>query len=304
MAGVAPYRPNSLDGGNPFLAGDKDGAYVERPVDHRQRRARCAESPASFADHFSQARHVLGEHDRGGEGAHRPCLHVRAWQVLRGDDQAAPAPGAGPDRSGALRAGCAGLGLDIPAPDPDQMAEPRPDPSSPAPRCPRSVGSGRWTDGPSASSSIQRAPWTASTAARRALLAQKVTPLVIAPTGGTLPDGTAIQRSLLTARSVEFDALLVAGAPAPKVDEIGQVDRRRRPASCADDGPEGRAAAPGVLPTGQGTGRLGCGADALSTLLGDQPGILTGTDPAEVTDELLELMRGHRVWERFPAASA
>ena len=32
--------------------------------------------------------------------------------------------------------------------------------------------------------------------------------MVIAPTGGTLPDGTGVQRTFLTARSVEFDALL------------------------------------------------------------------------------------------------
>ena len=131
-----------------------------------------------------------------------------------------------------------------------------------------------------------------------------MTPLVIAPSGGTLPDGTAIQRSLLTARSVEFDALLVVGAPAAKVDEIGQIDR-----------PAGQPAVPTTDPRvdlllqecfrqAKALAGWGAGADALSTLLGDQPGILTGTDPAEVTDELLELMRGHRVWERFPAASA
>ena len=54
--GVAPYRPNSLDGGCPFHAtGAKDGAFVEVA-------ARVAEStkvrelPASFEDHYSQVR--------------------------------------------------------------------------------------------------------------------------------------------------------------------------------------------------------------------------------------------------------
>lgn len=31
-AGVAPYRPNSLDGGNPFPAGDDENAFVDVPV--------------------------------------------------------------------------------------------------------------------------------------------------------------------------------------------------------------------------------------------------------------------------------
>ncbi|MGZ5405942.1 MAG: catalase, partial [Nocardioides sp.] len=54
--GVAPYQPNSLDGGNPFPAsGSRDRAFVEVPV-------RVAESvktranPASFDDHYSQVR--------------------------------------------------------------------------------------------------------------------------------------------------------------------------------------------------------------------------------------------------------
>lgn len=32
-SGVAPYRPNSLDGGCPFLAGADSGAYIESPVE-------------------------------------------------------------------------------------------------------------------------------------------------------------------------------------------------------------------------------------------------------------------------------
>ena len=53
--GVAPYRPNSLDGGCPFLAGAKDGAFVE--VAARVAEAtKTRDKPASFDDHYSQAR--------------------------------------------------------------------------------------------------------------------------------------------------------------------------------------------------------------------------------------------------------
>ncbi|MFD0887893.1 catalase, partial [Streptosporangium algeriense] len=54
-AGVAPYKPNSLDGGCPFFAGAHEGGYVETPVRVAAAR-KVREAPASFADHFSQPR--------------------------------------------------------------------------------------------------------------------------------------------------------------------------------------------------------------------------------------------------------
>ena len=51
--GLAPYLPNSIDDGHPLVASAKQGAYVNVPrvVDGEKLR----DSPASFADHFSQA---------------------------------------------------------------------------------------------------------------------------------------------------------------------------------------------------------------------------------------------------------
>ncbi len=53
--GVAPYRPNSLDGGCPFLAGEDTGAYIEVPVEVPAA-YKVRDAAASFDDHFSQAR--------------------------------------------------------------------------------------------------------------------------------------------------------------------------------------------------------------------------------------------------------
>src|SRR5690625_1554257 len=51
--GVAPYQPNSLDGGCPFMAGTDDAALVE--VAQQIADAQIVrEAPASFDDHFSQ----------------------------------------------------------------------------------------------------------------------------------------------------------------------------------------------------------------------------------------------------------
>ncbi|MFD7660642.1 catalase, partial [Actinosynnema sp. NPDC059797] len=54
-SGVAPYKPNSLDGGCPFFAGMDAGAFAEvaAPVAASVKQRR---SPASFSDHFSQPR--------------------------------------------------------------------------------------------------------------------------------------------------------------------------------------------------------------------------------------------------------
>ena len=54
-AGVAPYRPNSLDGGCPFVAGDSEGAFLDVPQ-AVVAGSKVRELSASFDDHFSQAR--------------------------------------------------------------------------------------------------------------------------------------------------------------------------------------------------------------------------------------------------------
>jgi catalase len=38
-------------------------------------------------------------------------------------------------------------------------------------------------------------------------------PLVVAPHGGKLPDGIVVQRGFGATRSVEFDAVILAGGP-------------------------------------------------------------------------------------------
>ena len=50
--GVAPYHPNSLDGGCPFVV--TEGAFIEAPR-IPEANARVRQLPASFEDHFSQA---------------------------------------------------------------------------------------------------------------------------------------------------------------------------------------------------------------------------------------------------------
>ena len=54
--GVAPYQPNTLDGGCPFFAGADDGAFVDVAGARCRPRRKVRANPASYDDHYSQAR--------------------------------------------------------------------------------------------------------------------------------------------------------------------------------------------------------------------------------------------------------
>jgi catalase len=133
-------------------------------------------------------------------------------------------------------------------------------------------------------------------------------PLVIAARAGTRDAGghqVDVQRTFATARSIEFDAILLAGAPAPASDAYGARDAK------ADDD----LAAAGVdsrvllLLTeayrhGKALGAWADGADALEAvgIATDSPGVVAADEPGPVLEGVTELLAGHRVWDRFTPA--
>jgi catalase len=141
-------------------------------------------------------------------------------------------------------------------------------------------------------------------AVRRALLDADVLRLVIAPVGGLLPDGTAVQRTFLTGRSVELDALILLGSPAPGSDAV--------PARDAKAGAAGDTTVfdPRVSPMLEETFRhskaiagAGDGAALLAGLGYElSPDVVTSDDADVEVEQLLALLATHRVWERFPAS--
>ena len=120
---------------------------------------------------------------------------------------------------------------------------------------------------------------------RKALTAQGAQLLVIAPHGGelgTLRHKQVVERTTVTARSVEFDAVVVADG-APKDNDIKAVVllqeayRQLKPFAAWGDGAQVLTAA-GIDPEG--------------------PGVLTGTSAKKLAAELVAAMGQHKVWAR------
>jgi catalase len=301
--GTAPYRPNSLDGGCPFLAGADNAAYIETPV-ALPAATKVREAPASFSDHFSQARlfwlsmspvereHIIAAYTFELSKCYEQSIKERALKVLANID---------PQLCEHV---ATGLGLSAPAATvPLVAADPSPALSQVGKTWPldgRIIGI--VADGSGDLAGVR--------SVRRAVLDVGMVPLVIAPTGGKLDaDGTPItvQRTFATARSVEYDAILLAGVPGPGSDAYGARD-----AKAADEMASAVAAIdPRVLLLVSEAFRHGkaiggwAGAESILAAAGvpaESPGIVTGEDGAGVLEGVSELLGRHRVWERFPAA--
>jgi catalase len=211
--GVAAYHPNSIDGDEPKPASAKDGGYVQTPrvIDGSAVRAQ----PASFDDHFSQATmfyrslspieqaHVVEAFTFELGKVYEQDIKQRELQVLANVD------------TDLCEQVAAGLGLAAPKGRPAQdviispalvqiLAEPGPIDG-------RKIGV----------IADERSDLAGVSKLVKSAAGLGVTALVIAPVGGVLKAGrrgVTVDRTLLTARSIEFDALVVAGGTTPTAD--------------------------------------------------------------------------------------
>ena len=211
--GLAPYHPNSIDGDEPLLAGPKDGGYVQSPrvIDGTAVRAQ----PVSFDDHFSQATmfyrslsviekaHVVEAFTFELGKVYEQAIKERELQVLANVD------------ADLCEQVAAGLGL--PAPNGDPADDVAVSPAlvqlldEPGPVDGRKIAI--IADGGSDLAGI------ATLVKHAAKLG--VTALVVAPVGGVLKAGRRkvnVDRTFATARSIEFDAVVVAAGTAPSAD--------------------------------------------------------------------------------------
>ncbi|WP_328338499.1 catalase [Micromonospora sp. NBC_00421] len=294
-AGVAPYRPNSLDGGNPFPAGDAEHAFLDVPVTVAEA-PKVRANPASFDDHFSQARlfwlsmspvereHIVRAYTFELGKCYHQAIRERQLQCLANIDPVLCAEVA--------------TGLGLPAPQPTvPLADVAPSPAL------SQVG-GLWpADGRTVGIVVDAGADAAGVEqVRREVFAAGMVPLVIAAHGGTV-GGLTVQRTFATGRSVELDALLLAGAPAPAPDALPARDAK---AGAAD----ATVVDPRVLLLVQECWRhakvIGAWGDGVRVLelagVVGAVGVVTGDSGAGVLADAQTLMAAHRVWERFPAS--
>ncbi|MFJ4126541.1 catalase [[Kitasatospora] papulosa] len=297
--GVAPYRPNSLGGGRPFLAGADTGAYIEVPLDLPATR-KVRDAPASFDDHFSQARqfwlsmtptereHIAAAYTFELGKCWEQSIKERGLRVLANIDLELCTQVA------------AGLGLPVPeASLPPAVVEPSPALSQLGELWPvdgRIVGI--VTDGADDLDGVREV--------RRAILDAGMVPLVIAPTGGTLGpdhDPVTVQRTFTTARSVEFDAILLAGAPAPAADSYGARDAKVEDVAATATGVDPRLL---LMVTeayrhGKAIGAWGSGVSVLESagVPTNSAGVVADGATSAVLEAVTSLLKGHRAWDRF-----
>ncbi|MER5732211.1 catalase [Streptomyces sp. NPDC002138] len=300
--GVAPYRPNSLDGGCPFLAGADTSAFIETPVKIPEA-SKVRAAPASFSDHFTQARlfwlsmsppereHIIAAYTFELNKCLEQAVKERTLKVLANID---------PELCEEVA-----TGLGLPAPQatvPLVGADPSPALSQ--------LGRTWPTDGrvigivTDASAHLDGVRTL-----RQKILDAGMVPLVIAPVGGTLgPEGDpiAVQRTFATARSVEFDALVFAGTPAAGADAYGARDAKAGTA-VPPQGPDPRVL---LLMTeayrhGKAIGAWNDGRRLIEAagIGADEPGVAVHEDVTTVVDAVTAALGEHRAWDRFPPAA-
>jgi len=274
--GVSPYLPNSIDG-SPVPAADDEGGYVQVPREIEGQAVR--ESPVSFADHFSQATlfwssmseiekvHIVEAFTFELGKCYELPIRERMLGVLANVDA---------DLCAAV---AAGLGLPAPSGRPTE-AVPSPAlsqlPVAPGPITGRVIG-------------VVAAPGAdlaGITKLRRAVEAQRAVLRVIAPAGGVVKRGRSeqvVERTFLTTRSIEYDAVVIASGIADLKDIklsvlLAELFQHCKVIGAWGDGDQVLAAA---------------GIDTAA------PGVLLGEDIAKpFTSELLDAIGLHRVWER------
>ncbi|MFE2328767.1 catalase [Streptomyces sp. NPDC059385] len=299
--GIAPYRPNSLDGGCPFVAGPDTAAFIETPVKVPEA-TKGRDTPASFSDHFTQPRlfwlsmsplereHIISAYTFELNKCYEQAIKERTLEVLANID---------PELCGKVAEG-----LGLPAPDPTVAL----DAADHSPALSQ-LGQTWPIDGRVIGIVADAtADLDGVRSARQAVLHAGMVPLVIAPTGGTIEgdgDPITVQRTFATARSVEFDALLFANAPEPGSDAHGARD-----AKAGVPGPHGPDPRVVLLLTeayrhGKALGGWN-GADQLLATVGIDtygPGIALGGDGTAVVEAVAAALAEHRVWDRLLPAS-
>jgi catalase len=139
---------------------------------------------------------------------------------------------------------------------------------------------------------------------RQAVFAAGMVPLLIAPHGGTVA-GLPVQRTFATARSAEFDAVLIAGAPAPAPDALPSRDAKAGAAEPVAVDPRVRLLVDECWRHAKAIGAWGDGVTVLQQeAVAGAPGVVAAESGEAAFTAVKQLLAAHRVWERFPVSVA
>lgn len=282
--GIAPYRPNSLDDGEPVVADAADGGYVQTPRTVEGPVVRA--NPASFDDHFTQPAmfyrsltavekvHVVEAFTFELGKCYGQAVKERQLQVLANVD------------ADLCQQVAQGLGLPAPKGTPPQdvvtSAALTQVVTAPGPVAGRKVAIVADAD----------SDFAGITQLTRTLRAKGVVAHVLSAAGGTLKSGRrtlVVERTFATARSIEFDAVVIAGGTAPTTDIkltvlLQEAHRHCKPLGAWADGAVLLQAA-GILPDSAGV-------------------LVSGAADKSFGTDLLAALGLHRVWDRAEAVMA
>ncbi|MFC9250791.1 catalase [Amycolatopsis thailandensis] len=276
--GKAPYLPNSVDDALPTTATEAEGAYVHRPVEVAGPKVRA--NPASFDDHFSQAT-LFWKSLSGIEKVH--VIEAFTFELGKCFSQTIQERMLGSlAQVDAELCAAVADGLGLPAPDGTPAEDVTPSaalsqiPPGPGPIAGRIIGV----------VAASGADLAGIGKLRRTVEAKGAILRVLAPVGGTLKRGRGqqpVSRTFLTARSIEFDAVVIAGGTAGLHDIKLTVLLQEAFRHCK------------VI------GAWGDGAQVLTDAGIDTgaPGVVLADEVAKpFSTELVDAVGMHRVWER------
>jgi catalase len=293
--GVAPYRPNSLDGGCPFVAGVDEGAFIDVPVPVGPGVKERA-NPASYDDHFSQVGlfyRSLSPVEQDHVVSAYAFELAKCWNEVVRERQLQALANIHPDLCSRVADS-----LGLPAPEPSEP------PTGTATSAALSQLGRTW---PVTGRQVGIVVGPDLDAAevqtlRVALNGIDVVPLVIGPRAGVIA-GVTVQRSYAVAASVELDAVVICGAVPPAPDAQPAVDAKAGVAASAAD-PRIVKLLQEMWRHAKAIGVIG-GAEQVLTAAGlpaDGVGVVQG-DPTGVMADLVVLLGAHRSWERFVPVS-
>ncbi len=281
--GISPYLPNGIDAA-PAVATQGEGAYVHvpRPIEGELVRA----VPVSFEDHYSQATLYFRSLTPVEQGHMVEAFTFELGKVFEQEIKERELAVLADVDDDLCSQVAAGLGLPAPKGSPARNVVVSPALSQivdePGPIDGRKVGV----------IADAGADLVGIAKLRRALAKLGAEVLVIAPFGGTLTNGAeelVVDRTLLTSRSIEFDAVLVAGETEPTNDIKLVILLQEAYRHCKALGAWGNGSA--VLE------------DAGIPLSGE--GMVTGKVVGKAfTDQLVASIGLHRAWARAEAVMA